>query len=574
MKQQTHWNIVWSQYKKSKIGFFALCALTLFFCVGLYAPLFASSKPFLVVWNHSLYFPLLRYLFYPGFYTKPIDLFFNLLMFTLPFTLLVSFLCTKRVRLFFLSCMVCVQILLFGWILTGAVKNPASDISLQAARKNASEEHFRYHEDPLLAPFPSQTDWHFELDYLSPYGKLNQILEYRNLLTQHQHLAPMRSRYRDKTGREMPTLWYVWERNERAKEEAFRNTLQELEPKYQKARKELPDLMEAYRPFSHTFIMAKYTLEHAANDSEKKRGESHFQQVVNEAASYRIDLANARHVIQTYRQAYGELRYLTAKKEWLETENELMRVPIPPLFRSFHWEEDAGGAQEANQYVPWWELTRINRKDLVASLLFGIRISIVVGTLAVFLSLAVGIPLGIVAGYFAGKTDLFICRIIEMWEAMPTFFMLLLVVAITQSKSIFLVISVLGIFGWTSFGRFIRSEVLKQRKLPYVDACHSLGYTHGRIMFSHILPNAIPPILTLLPFAMMAAITSEAGLSFLGLGEEGSTSWGVLMDEGRSVFPAESYLLWPPAILLTLLLISIALVGDTLRDAIDPKMRS
>ena len=72
---------------------------------------------------------------------------------------------------------------------------------------------------------------------------------------------------------------------------------------------------------------------------------------------------------------------------------------------------------------------------------------------------------------------------------------------------------------------------------------------------------------------MMAAITSEAGLSFLGLGEEGSTSWGVLMDEGRSVFPGESYLLWPPAILLTLLLICIALVGDAMRDAIDPKMR-
>jgi len=178
-----------------------------------------------------------------------------------------------------------------------------------------------------------------------------------------------------------------------------------------------------------------------------------------------------------------------------------------------------------------------------------------------------------IAGYFAGKTDLVVSRFIEIWEAMPTFFMLLLIVAISQSKSIFLVIGVLGIFGWTGIGRFMRGEVLKHRNLPYVLSCHTMGYTHKRVMFSHILPNAIAPILTLLPFAMMAAITSEAGLSFLGLGEEGSTSWGVLMDEGRSVFPSESYLLWPPAILLTLLLISIALVGDGLRDAIDPKMR-
>ena len=100
-----------------------------------------------------------------------------------------------------------------------------------------------------------------------------------------------------------------------------------------------------------------------------------------------------------------------------------------------------------------------------------------------------------------------------------------------------------------------------------------MGFKDRRIIFTHILPNAIPPVLTLLPFAVMAAITSEAGLSFLGLGEEGSCSWGVLMDEGRAAFPGESYLLWPPAILLTLLLVAIALVGDATRDAIDPKMQ-
>ena len=100
-----------------------------------------------------------------------------------------------------------------------------------------------------------------------------------------------------------------------------------------------------------------------------------------------------------------------------------------------------------------------------------------------------------------------------------------------------------------------------------------MGFPDSYIMFSHILPNAIPHVLTLLPFAMMGAITSEAGLSFLGLGEEGSCSWGVLMDEGRSAFPSESYLLWPPAILLTILLVAIAMVGDSFRDALDPKMR-
>lgn len=227
-----------------------------------------------------------------------------------------------------------------------------------------------------------------------------------------------------------------------------------------------------------------------------------------------------------------------------------------------------------NQDLPWWELTRLNRKDFTAALIFGVRVSLVVGLIAVAIALLIGVPLGCIAGFYGGKLDILLCRLIEVWESMPTFFMLLFVVAILQSKSIFLVITVIGIFGWMGFTRFIRGEFFKQRNLSYVEACRSLGFSDRRIMFSHILPNALPPLLTLLPFAMMGAISAEAGLSFLGLGEEGSSSWGVLMDEGRNAFPGESYLLWPPAILLTLLLIAIALVGDALRDALDPKLQA
>ena len=245
-----------------------------------------------------------------------------------------------------------------------------------------------------------------------------------------------------------------------------------------------------------------------------------------------------------------------------------------PLLRHFHWEDDAGGDQTFNRYVSWWDLTRINRKDMVASLIFGVRISLSVGLLAIALALLIGIPIGAAAGYYGGKTDIITYRLIEIWESMPSFFMLLLVVAFLQSKSIFLVIAVIGLFGWTGFSRFVRGEFFRQKQLPYVEACHAMGYNDSRIIFSHLLPNAIPPLLTLVPFAIMGAMTSEAGLSFLGLGEEGSSSWGVLMDEGRTAFPSESYLLWPPAILLTTLLVAIALVGDALRDALDPKMHS
>lgn len=572
MSRYRYGGLIWKQFRKSKKGMVALAALGLFFLIGLYAPLLASSKPLLVVWNKKLYSPLLRYLFYPGFYTKPIDLFYNLLMFTFPVAVLGAWMIGKKARQPFLLMMVGIQCLLFGIIVSGIIKNPAGDSALEQARQEALLAKKTYREDPLLAPLPLQPTWEFELKHMNAYQKLNLLLSYKQRKAQHQRLTPIAERYYKETKREAPTLWAVEQRHQTQRKTDLKQHVNQTSSAYQHALDQLPTLMEAYRPYSHAYIMAKYELEHATAENQE-RAAAAYQQVLHESSPTRTPLAQVRHLIDSHRQASSSLAYLEDKEEWLKTQSSRLHVLIPPVLRSFHWEDDAGGSQTFNTYLPWWELTRVNRKDLLSSLLFGMRISLVVGLTAVGLSLLIGIPLGMLSGYFAGKLDLTICRFIEVWEAMPTFFMLLLVVAITQSKSIFLVIAVLGIFGWTTFGRFIRAEVLKQRGLAYVMACKSIGYPSWRIMFSHILPNAIPPILTLLPFAIMAAITSEAGISFLGLGEEGSTSWGVLMNEGRSVFPGESYLLWPPAILLALLLVSIAIVGDTLRDALDPKMR-
>jgi peptide/nickel transport system permease protein len=567
-----YWEIVWNQFKKSKIGMAALLLVLFFFLVGLYAPLFASSKPLLVYWNGALFSPLLRYLFYSGFFTKPIDIFFNLFMFTLP--IMVTGLCLLNGlgRKIYFWALILIHFSVFMWILSGTVKDPASYMDLSKRPLTMKREPFHFHQDPLLAPLPEPRSWSSELSSLSEYGKLNLILQHKLMKMQHERLLPYWKLFSEKTGRQMPTLWHVWQRNENSKLENLKAALTQQENKYQETKKKFPILMEGYLPFSHSFIMAKYSLKHAFAE-EKAEAENQLEAVMIEAEAHRTPLANARQILMSYRKNAADVKYLEEKKEWLEKESRQLKLIISPLIRNFHWEEDAGGSQEANHYLPWWELTRVNRKDLLSSLLFGIRVSIVVGFSTILIALAIGIPLGIVSGYFAGRTDLVICRLIEMWEAMPTFFMLLMIVAIVQSKSIFIVILVLGIFGWTGISRFIRAEVLRQRNLSYVTACQALGFTHGRIMFSHILPNAIPPVLTLLPFSIMAAITSEAGLSFLGLGEEGSTSWGVLMDEGRSAFPGESYLLWPPAILLTLLLVGIALIGDRLRDAIDPKMR-
>jgi len=246
---------------------------------------------------------------------------------------------------------------------------------------------------------------------------------------------------------------------------------------------------------------------------------------------------------------------------------------VMPVFSSYHWEEDAGGSQAFNQHLPWQYLTRPNRKSLASALVFGGRISFTVGVLAVFFAVCIGIPIGALSGYFGGRVDIAICRFLEIWESMPAFFMLLLVMAITQTKSIFLLIAVIAIFGWTGFSRYVRAEVFKQKNAYYVDYCKLQGYSHLRILFKEILPNSLTAVLTLIPFALVGAITSEAGLSFLGLGEENTSSWGSLMNEGREAFAAESYLLWPPAILLTSLLIAFALMGDGIRDLLDPRIK-
>lgn len=486
-----YWQKIWKQFRQHYLGTVALGVVALFCLCGIYAPFLASSKPLIVRFDGEWYFPLFRYLFYTGFYTKLIDLFFNLMIFTFPLFLIVLWLGKKR--WFALLCLI--QLAAFGSLILWPVKDPASD-PLKSQERQAALKKLRENGE-----FPS---WEFELSFLNEYARLDQVLRFKQRKAQHQRV----SRYLVDEKKELPTLWGMDQKLYQGRIARKENVLSQFEPG-----------------------------------------------------------------TQDYERAKASLQYSLDKRRWLETQSQQLSWEVMPLVRHFHWEDDAGGEQEMNQFLPWWELTRINRKDLVAALIFGVRISLVVGLLAVGLAMMIGIPIGSLAGYYGGKWDILVCRLLEIWESMPTFFMLLLVVAMTQSKSIFIVIAVVGLFGWTGFSRYIRGEFFKQRNLPYVEACHAMGFKDRRIIFSHILPNAIPPVLTLLPFAIMAAITSEAGLSFLGLGEEGSCSWGVLMDEGRAAFPGESYLLWPPAILLTLLLVAIALVGDAMRDAIDPKMQ-
>lgn len=545
----TYWKVIWRQFCHHPLGVFSLWVIIAFALIGIYAPFLASSKPLSVYYNHEWYFPLFRYLFYSGYYTKNLDLFFNIFIFILPLLLCAIFFLKNNFKVcvaVVVTLLVC-HVILFGYLIWKPVDDPASNPQL-------NREYQQVIQKQLNTPEGIIPNWSLELQYMTSYAKLNLLLRQQQLKEQHEKLSSYKALY----SQAIEHNWLLTAIQEKKAELIQQGIPLESIPKDET----LINIVK--KQISPEELSIKFALP-TLWQMERNHEDQKIQQETKKLSSLQPGTVE-------FIRTKAKIQYIQDKHRWLKEQSSNLKYEIMPLIRPFHWEDDAAGEQNLNQYIPWWELTRINRKDLVAALIFGVRISLVVGITAVGLSLLIGLPVGALAGFYGGTIDILVSRLLEIWEAMPTFFMLLMFVAITQSKSVFLIIIVIGVFGWTSFSRYIRGEFFKQRNLPYIEACRAMGFKDSYIMFFHILPNAIPPLLTLLPFAIMAAITSEAGLSFLGLGEEGSSSWGVLMDEGRTAFPSESYLLWPPAILLTILLIAIALCGDALRDALDPKM--
>lgn len=554
-----YWHAIFKQFHKNILGRCAFYLLIAFCIVGIYAPFLASSRPFVIEYDGEWYFPFFRYIFFLGFYTKRLDIFFNLLMFTLPVGFIIFKLFRKNppLKLSLLGLLLFLQIFLFFYFSFWGISDPASSQKLSLEKQVQLKSKMKEKEaDALFPPQPSQ-DWFFELNYMNSYAKLNQVLRYQQRKKQHKEITEyVKPQIKQGNLKSLSTLWQMEKNRVHEQIDTLRNQLNSEKESYISAFNTLALYLEACR---------------SINAVSKFKKDCH---IIKEAeVEEQPELKQAKQAIAAYWSYQESLRYYKQRKAWLKANVKKISFQLMPLLRPFHWQEDAGGNQALNRYLPWWERTRINRKDLLAALIFGIRISLVVGFLAVSLAVIIGVPIGAFAGFYGGTFDIIVSRLLEIWESMPTFFMLLLVIAITQSKTIFIVIAVIGLFGWPSFSRYTRGEFFKQRNLSYVEALRCIGFSNLSIMFKDILPNAIPPLLTLLPFAIMGAITSEAGLSFLGLGEEGSCSWGVLMDEGRTAFPAEAYLLWPPAILLTILLVAIALVGDALRDALDPRLK-
>lgn len=209
-------------------------------------------------------------------------------------------------------------------------------------------------------------------------------------------------------------------------------------------------------------------------------------------------------------------------------------------------------------------------RDVLTGLVHGARVSLLVGVVATALSLFLGVTIGAFAGYSGGWTDTLLTRLTEVFQTMPSFVLLIVLVAIT-STSIGVIIIAISLISWPNIARLVRAEFRAQRQAEYVIAAKSLGYGPLRIIFSDILPNALPPVIVTASAMVASAILMEAALSFMGFGDPNAVSWGTMIGAGREYLRSSWYLTAIPGLAIVLTVMAINLVGDALNDALNPR---
>jgi oligopeptide transport system permease protein len=210
-------------------------------------------------------------------------------------------------------------------------------------------------------------------------------------------------------------------------------------------------------------------------------------------------------------------------------------------------------------------------RDLFARTTYGGRISLAVGLLATVVSLVIGVSYGMFSGYIGGRIDTWMMRTVDVLYALPfTIFVILLMVLF--GRNFLLLFIAIGAVEWLTMARITRAQTMNLKKSEFIEAARALGYSHGRILFRHLLPNLIGPIIVYATLTVPAVMLLEAVLSFLGLGIQAPmSSWGSLIKEGAEKMDAAPWLLLFPGIFFCLSLFALNFLGDGLRDALDPK---
>ncbi len=212
-------------------------------------------------------------------------------------------------------------------------------------------------------------------------------------------------------------------------------------------------------------------------------------------------------------------------------------------------------------------------RDVHSRVLYGSRISLSVGFVSVGIAAAIGMLMGAAAGYYGGTVDNVVMRMVDLMLVFPRFFLLLAVLAFLK-PSIWTIMTVIGLTGWMGVARLVRAEFLTLREREFVIWSESVGAGAPRIIFRHILPNAIAPILVAMTLGIPAAILTEAGLSFLGLGVQPPyATWGNILNDGRDYIEIAWWLTLYPGLAILITVLSYNLMGEGIRDALDPRLR-
>ena len=212
-------------------------------------------------------------------------------------------------------------------------------------------------------------------------------------------------------------------------------------------------------------------------------------------------------------------------------------------------------------------------RDVLTRLLYGARISLAVGVIPTLVSLALGVALGMTAGFFGGKIDYIIMRFADVMLAFPSL-LLAMVIMYTLGGGVVNIFLALALVGWASVARVVRSETISLKESEYVEAARSMGVSSWNIMLRHILPNCLPSLIVLFTLNIPSAILSESSLSFLGIGVQlPNSSWGLMVNMGRQFLYDAPWISLAPSVAIMLVVLSCNFLGDGLRDVLDPHLK-
>ena len=265
---------------------------------------------------------------------------------------------------------------------------------------------------------------------------------------------------------------------------------------------------------------------------------------------------------EPYKQYYEEY---TQSQESTQTDISAVFTPIPYGYRKTGFKSLEGMSGDH------WLGVDQSTRDVAVRMLYGTRIALSIGIIAVSIYVTIGVLIGSTAGFFGGWIDIFIVRFIEIFMSIPSLFVILALLAFIEKPSIFHIMAVIGCLRWTGVARLTRGEFLRLRNLDFVSSAIALGFPTHRIIFQHVLPNALGPVLVNATFGVAAAILTESTLSFLGLGDVSVPSWGQTLNEGYST--GAWHLILAPGFAIFITVSLLNLVGEGFRDALDPKMR-